>query len=70
MNDKITIEMLRNFAKELEARPRILKPARLPVSQQLYNAAPPEWKPLLIVTEKMPEPTPVERGVLARRRVR
>lgn len=64
----VTIDMLRDFAKELaEKSPTIrLRPASLPVSQQLYDAAPPEWKPLLLLRDKMPEPTPVERGVLDR----
>lgn len=63
MSDKITLKMIQDFA---EQPPTPRRRERMPVSQWLYDAAPPEWKPLLIVSEKMQEPTPVERGVLIR----
>ncbi len=68
MSDTITHEALLNAAKILAGIPYVMthKLATLPVSQQLYDAAPPEWKPLLFVMEYMPEPTPVERGALIR----
>lgn len=62
MSEGITLKMLRDFAKELAETPHTpMRRERMPVSQQIYDAAPPEWKPLLIVSEKMQEPLRLRR---------
>lgn len=64
----LTREMLEDALQRMPEHQNRVTPS--PAPQWLYDAAPLEWKPLLMAAARMPEPTPVERGVLAERRKR